>query len=96
MPSFEPNTTSVRADSDVSADTSDTDIPAASKNPASQEQIERWAGLVAVGQVEFPDHLDPHDTYRLAKAIRRKNRRSLVQLIAHSIAEDIAGDLQRR
>ena len=56
-------------------------------------RLERLADLVADGQAELPDGLDPADERRLAELVRRRHRDRLVRFIARQIALDIHREL---
>jgi hypothetical protein len=53
----------------------------------SDDQVARWADLIADGRDGFPDGLPSPDHERLLAAVRQRLRRRLVALIARAIAE---------
>ncbi len=59
-----------------------------SRHP-SQNQLRRWAALIATGETEFPDDLDPDDRDLLLGHCRVLLRDRLVSLVARAIALDI-------
>jgi hypothetical protein len=54
-----------------------------------QDQIQRWAELIADGRGEFPTELPPTDQNRLAAEVRTLLRNRLVRLIARAVATQI-------
>lgn len=58
----------------------------------SQEQLRRWAALIAKGDTEFPDDLDDNDRDLLLGRCRALLRNRLVRLVARAIALDIHRD----
>jgi len=55
----------------------------------SPDQLNRWAELVAGGEVSFPDHLHNEDRALLVEEVQRRRRSRLVHSIARAIAQDI-------
>src|SRR5688500_4980338 len=55
------------------------------------DQVERWAGLIASGESEFPHDLAFADEARLFDAVRRLRRARLITYIARQIASDVRG-----
>ena len=54
------------------------------------DQFERWARLLAEGDVEFPDNLPAPQADRLLAEVRQRRRGRLVRLIAHGIAQGLS------
>ena len=52
----------------------------------TDDQVDRWADLIADGKHDFPADVSPVDRNRLADVVRERLRRRLVQLIARAIA----------
>jgi hypothetical protein len=66
--------------------------PAATTEPTlTQEQVQRWADLIADGRDSFPANLSPFDRDRLLAEVRRRRRDRLVLHIARAIACDLRG-----
>jgi hypothetical protein len=55
----------------------------------TDEQVERWAVLIANGHDQFPTEVAQPDRDRLLAAVRRRRRDRLVQHIAGLIALDL-------
>jgi len=55
----------------------------------TQDQVQRWAELIAVGRDAFPVDLPPPDRDSLLAAVRRRRRDRLVLHIARAIACDL-------
>ena len=60
----------------------------------TDEQMERWAQLLADGEVEFPEALPAHQAEALVAEVRRLRRKSLIRFIARQIARHIKRDLE--
>jgi hypothetical protein len=65
--------------------------PAPTPTPPSvpgltDDQVSRWADLIADGRDTLPDDLPPPDQARLLAAVRERLRGRLVRLIARAIA----------
>jgi hypothetical protein len=58
----------------------------------TREQLRRWAALIAKGDTEFPEDLDPNDRELLLGHCRALLRKRLVRLVARTIALDIHRD----
>jgi hypothetical protein len=52
----------------------------------TDDQLDRWADLIADGRGEFPTELDPPHRDRLLVAVRCRLRDRLVRYIARAIA----------
>lgn len=63
-----------------------TSPPAAPTGGLSDDQVARWADLIADGRGDLPDDLSPEDRQRLLAAVRQRLRDRLVRLIARAIA----------
>jgi hypothetical protein len=61
--------------------------PAASTGGLSDDQVARWADLIADGRGDLPGDLSPGDRPRLLAAVRQRLRDRLVRLVARAIAE---------
>jgi hypothetical protein len=61
----------------------------AAASALTEEQVSRWADLIAEGQDAFPDKLPAADSNRLAAAVRKRLRNRLVRFIARAIAAEI-------
>ncbi len=59
----------------------------------TEPQLDRWAQLLADGEVEFPDDLPAGQAERLLALVRRRRRNRLVTLIARQIARQIGRDV---
>jgi hypothetical protein len=57
----------------------------------ADDQVNRWAELIAGGRDRFPPDLPPSDRDRLLTEVRRRRRDRLVQHIARAIALDLGG-----
>lgn len=68
---------------------SDPDSPPMAHAGLTPDQLRRWAGLIAAGEDEFPQHLVDPDRQRLAAEVRVLRRERLLELIASAIARDI-------
>jgi hypothetical protein len=55
----------------------------------SDEQVRRWAALIADGRGEFPADLSPPDRDRLLGELRQQLRARLVHLIARAVAQKL-------
>jgi hypothetical protein len=55
----------------------------------SDEQVHRWAGLIADRRGEFPADLPPPDRDRLLAGVRQQLRARLVRLIARALAQNL-------
>jgi hypothetical protein len=60
--------------------------PASAAGSLADDQIDRWADLIADGRDAFPEGLPEPDHERLLAAVRRRLRDRLVRLIARAIA----------
>jgi hypothetical protein len=65
------------------------DDPLGRQDFFSPEELQRWADLVASGEVTFPENLSPGGCKQLAEEVRRRRRSRLVKFVARAIAEDI-------
>jgi hypothetical protein len=52
----------------------------------TDDQIDRYAELIADGRYEFPENLRPPDKERLQREVRRWLRERMVRLISRAIA----------
>lgn len=66
-------------------------IPLALQGPVQDVDLERWAQLIADGEVSFPGDLAPEQAQRLQRIVRERMRRRLIRFIARRIAKEIAG-----
>jgi len=57
--------------------------------PLSRENVDRWAPMIANGDLGFPPGLNPDFAEFLAEHVRQLRRKRLVQFIARVIAQDI-------
>ena len=55
----------------------------------TDDQVRRWAELIATGESEFPAELTGTDRQRLLDETRRLLRQRLMQLVAHAVAKAI-------
>jgi hypothetical protein len=55
----------------------------------TDEQVNRWADLIADGRDAFPDDLSGVDRDRLLVSVRHRLRRRLVQFIARAVAAQL-------
>src|SRR5437016_2203315 len=62
----------------------------------SDDQVRRWAELIADGRGEVPDDLPPADRDRLGAAAIRRLRDRLVRHIARAVAREIHRDARTR
>jgi hypothetical protein len=60
--------------------------------PLTADQMARWAKLIADGEVDLPDDLDPKQTEQLLTMVQLRRRARLVRWIAHAIAQDLLDD----
>ena len=70
------------------------DAPAPESSPPaearlSDEQLRRWAALIADGRGEFPADMQPPDRDRLLGEVRQQLRVRLVHLIARAVAQKL-------
>ncbi len=70
--------------------TSIPNVAAHSAEQISAETIEKCAGLLAVGEMDWPEGLSDQQEAELLIAVRRHRRVALVKFIASRIAADIA------
>lgn len=63
-----------------------TSPPAPPTGGLSDDQVARWADLIAAGRGDLSDDLSPEDRQRLMAAVRQRLRDRLVRLIAQAIA----------
>lgn len=69
--------------------------PLASPDPGTAlarltpDQLDRWAGLIAAGQDEFPENLAAADRERLAEIVRHRLTDRLIRYIAQAIAAEL-------
>ena len=68
------------------------------KSPTEIPDVNRWADMIANGQMGFPKDLPAQAEAELARAVGRLRRQRLLNFIAHAIAMDIHRDreTQRR
>jgi hypothetical protein len=66
--------------------------PPADLRGLTDDQVSRWADLIADGRDDLPDGLPPHDHERLAEAVRRRLRDRMLRLIARAIAARLRRD----
>jgi hypothetical protein len=52
----------------------------------SDDQVARWADLIADGRGDLPDDLSPGERQRLLAAVRQRLRGRLVRLVARAVA----------
>jgi hypothetical protein len=52
----------------------------------TDEQVGRWADLIADGRGTLPDDLPPPDRARLLAAVRQRLRGRMVRLVARAVA----------
>lgn len=57
--------------------------------PLTDEQMQRWAELIANGDDRFPIGLAAADQDRLVDEVRRRRRERLIRYIARVIALDV-------
>ena len=55
----------------------------------TDEQLQRWAGLVADGSEPFPEGLEPRQHQQMLRQVRELRRRRLVQFIAGRVAAEL-------
>ena len=60
-----------------------------SESELTEEQLQRWAQLIACGEAEFPSELGLEDLKELLLLIGHFRRERLVSFIARAIAQDI-------
>ena len=60
----------------------------------TDQQMERWARLLADGEVEFPEALSAQQAEALLTEVRRLRRTRLIRFIARQIARHIKRDLK--
>lgn len=65
--------------------------PAVGKESERSVDLERWAQLIADGEVSFPGDLAPERAEILRRKVRECMRRRLMRFIARRIAKEIAG-----
>lgn len=70
------------------------DAPTGGQVEFTDEQMERWARLLADGEVEFPEALPAHQAEVLLAEVRRLRRKRLIRFIARQIARHIKRDLK--
>jgi hypothetical protein len=58
----------------------------------TDDQVSRWADLIADGRDDLPDGLPAQDRERLAEAVRRRLRDRMLRLIARAIAARLRRD----
>ena len=59
------------------------------KSPSEKRDLDRWAKLIAEGEVPFPTELSSLTQEMLAKKISQNRRHRLLRFIARAIAMDI-------
>src|SRR5690242_15647635 len=64
-------------------------ISEAVTGPGGPVDRQRWAQLVADGEIPFPKGLDPAEEIELAQEVARRRRIRLLKFIARTIAVDI-------
>ncbi len=62
----------------------------------TEEQVRRWAVLLAEGRTEFPDGLTPIDRERLLAQVRAQGRARLIRWIARALAWEVHHQAGRR
>jgi hypothetical protein len=62
---------------------------AAPTEPLSEDQLARWADLIAAGRAEFPDGLAATQMAHLGSQVRERCRARLVHWIARTVALDL-------
>jgi hypothetical protein len=63
--------------------------PATPTEPVTEDQLARWAGLIAEGRAGFPDGLSAPQLGQLSCEVRRLRRARLVRWIARAVAHDL-------
>jgi hypothetical protein len=71
------------------ADTAQTSPDPTAPQQLSQEQVDRWAILIASGETEFPSELPAGDQETLLRTVRRLLRDRLVAFVARMIALEL-------
>ncbi len=61
-------------------------VPLSLSPGLTDDQVSRWADLIADGRGDFPDDLSGADRERLLVSVRQRLRRRLVQFIARAVA----------
>ena len=64
-------------------------LQGASDAPLTVDQLRRWAPMIADGQDQFPENLQPEDREKLLKEVRHLLRERLLNLVARAIANHI-------
>ena len=77
------------------------DASTTSANPAADagltdDQIQKWADLIAERGGEFPSGLAPSDQERLVVAVRSRLRRRMIRHIARAIAANLRREAANR
>ena len=85
----------------IRPDAGSDDTTTMSANPAAyagltDDQIQRWADLIAERGGEFPSELAPSDQERLVVAVRSRLRQRMIRHIARAVAANLRRDAESR